>query len=90
MTAPAETPDIDALARAIAGAWRRGVEAILETGRLMAHARKALGDDDWSALLVALPFGRRYAQMLVRIGALRLLEQEIDRHASRNAVRVHA
>ena len=69
MTAPAERPDIDGLARAIGAAWRRGVEAILETGRLMADARAALGDDDWAALLVNLPFGPRYARMLVRIGA---------------------
>jgi N6-adenosine-specific RNA methylase IME4 len=78
MTAPAETPDIDALARAIGAAWRRGVEAILETGRLMFEAREALGDDDWTALLVNLPFGPRYAQMLVRIGA----DKRLPKHVS--------
>ena len=69
MTLAAETPDIDALARAIGAAWRRGVEAILETGRLMTQAREALGDDDWAALLVNLPFGPRHAQRLVKIGS---------------------
>ena len=78
MSPPAETPDIDGLARAIGAAWRRGVEAILETGRLMAQAREALGDDDWAALLVNLPFGPRYAQMLVRIGA----DTRLPKHVS--------
>ena len=78
MTAPAETPDIDDLARRIGAAWRRGVEAILETGGLMAQAREDLGDDDWAALLVTLPFGPRYAQMLVRIGA----DKRLPKHVS--------
>jgi len=78
MTTPAETPDIDALAARIGAAWRRGVEAILETGRLMAQAREDLGDDDWAALLVTLPFGPRYAQMLVRIGA----DKRLTKHVS--------
>ncbi len=69
MTLAAETPDIDALARAIGAAWRRGVEAILETGRLMAQARESLGDDDWAELIVRLPFGPRHARRLVKIGS---------------------
>ncbi|HEU02927.1 MAG TPA: hypothetical protein ENH89_21945 [Aurantimonas coralicida] len=78
MTAPAETPDIDALARRIGAAWRRGVEAILETGGLMAQAREDLGDDDWAAFIVRLPFGPRYARMLVRIGA----DSRLGKHVS--------
>ena len=68
MTAPAKTPDIDDLARAIGAAWRRGVEAILETGGLLAEARAALADDDWVALTARLPFGPAHARRLVRIG----------------------
>ena len=42
--------------------------AILETGRLLAEARAALGDDDWAALTARLPFGPAHARRLVRIG----------------------
>ena len=69
MTAPAETPDIDALARAIGAAWRRGVEAILETGALIFEARASLDDEAWAELCVRLPFGPQHARRLVRIGA---------------------
>ncbi len=77
-SAPAATLELDARAARIGAAWRKGVAAILETGRLMAEAREALDDDDWSALLVNLPFGARYAQMLVRIGT----DTRLPKHAS--------
>ena len=35
----------------------------------MVEARAALGDDDWAALLVNLPFGPHHARRLVKIGA---------------------
>lgn len=77
MTAPAETIAIDELAREIAGAWRKGIEAILEVSQLMFEAREVLGDDDWAALVVILPFGPAHARRLVRIGQCEWLRTHV-------------
>ena len=68
MTAPAISPTIDDFVGRIAAAWRRGVEAILETGALMCEARAALDDPAWAELCARLPFGPPHARRLVRIG----------------------
>lgn len=63
----------------ISDAWRSGVEAILETGRLMAAARDAHpGRAEWNEVLGGLPFGARHAQMLIRIGS----DPRLTRHVS--------
>jgi N6-adenosine-specific RNA methylase IME4 len=54
----------------ILSAWRKGVEAILDTGYLLTEAKKALPHGEWQDLIAKeLPFKARTAQMLMAIAA---------------------
>ncbi len=78
MTAPAKTPDLDKIAARIAKAWLRGVKGILDAGALLAKTRGELADDQWTELVVLLPFGPRHASRLVRIGKCDLLRTHVS------------
>lgn len=55
-------------AGAISGAWRKSLEAVLETGRLIREAKDALPHGEFTAMVEReLPFGERWAQMLMKI-----------------------
>jgi len=52
----------------IGAAWQKSVEAIFETGRLIAEAKEALPHGDFTAMIeTQLPFGARTAQMLMKV-----------------------
>jgi hypothetical protein len=52
----------------IAAAWQKGVEAILETGRLLIEAKAALNHGEFESVIqLKLPFDRRTAQRLMAI-----------------------
>ncbi len=60
--------DSVAWAAEIASCWRRGVEAIIETGRAIAAAKAALAHGEFVAMCErALPFSARTAQRLMAI-----------------------
>lgn len=55
---------------AIGGAWRKSLEAVFETGRLIIAAKEALPHGEFTAMIETdLPFGERYAQMLMKIAS---------------------
>lgn len=55
-------------ARRITASWRKSVEAILETGRLIVEAKEALAHGVFGAMIDnELPFGRSTAQRLMAI-----------------------
>src|SRR5262245_17881564 len=49
--------------------WRQSVEAIIETGRLLARAKEALAHGEFLAMVEELPFEASTAQRLMKIGA---------------------
>ncbi len=54
----------------IGSSWQKSVQAIFETGRLIAEAKAALPHGAFTAMIESeLPFGARTAQMLMKIGA---------------------
>lgn len=54
----------------IGSSWQKSVDAIFETGRLIAAAKDALPHGAFSGMIEnELPFGARTAQMLMKIGA---------------------
>lgn len=54
----------------IAACWRRGAEAVIEAGRLLAEAKAAFGDDEFENMVRdGLPFGKRTAERLMAIAA---------------------
>lgn len=66
---PAER-DRTGWADAIGGAWRKSVEAIFETGRLIAEAKAALPHGEFGTMIeTELPFGARTAERLMAIAA---------------------
>ena len=57
-------------ARSIAGAWQKSVEAIFETGRLIAQAKNALPHGEFGTMIETdLPFSASTAQRLMAISA---------------------
>jgi N6-adenosine-specific RNA methylase IME4 len=57
-------------AERIAAAWRQSLQGIIETGRLLIEAKATLDHGDWLPLIERdLPFGPRYAQMLMKVAA---------------------
>jgi len=63
-------PPLLAWKERILDAWRKGVEAILDTGYLLAEAKKSLPHGEWQDLIAKeLPFKARTAQMLMAIAA---------------------
>lgn len=57
-------------ARRIGGAWQKSVDAIFETGRLIAEAKAALPHGAFTDMVeTKLPFGARAAQRLMAIAA---------------------
>jgi N6-adenosine-specific RNA methylase IME4 len=80
---PALAPvTVDQWAEAIIGCWRVGVRAIIETGQVIAQAKKALPYGEFTAMVeTKLPFKRRKAQMLMEIAAdPRLLDAHVLAH----------
>lgn len=82
-------PDVARAAEQITKAWRRGIEGIFETGqRLVAYRDKWKAEQPgkWSQLIGAntwkdkgqLPFGARYATMLVKIAS----DERLWKHVS--------
>ena|SRR5215204_3458378 len=58
----------DDFAARITVAWKKQVQSILETGRLLIEAKDALGYGHWGAMIERkLPFGERTAQSLMEI-----------------------
>lgn len=54
----------------ITATWRQSIEAVIETGRLIAQAKAGLPHGEFLAMCeTKLPFCARTAQMLMRIGA---------------------
>lgn len=54
----------------ITASWRRSVEDIIETGRVISRAKEALPHGEFLAMVESdLPFKRRMAQMLMEIAA---------------------
>jgi N6-adenosine-specific RNA methylase IME4 len=54
----------------ITEAWQSSVAAIIETGRRLTAAKDELAHGEWLPMIENdLPFGRRYAQMLMKIAA---------------------
>lgn len=61
---------VDAWARRIGGAWQKSIDAIFETGRLIAEAKAALPHGAFTVMVeTKLPFGARAAQRLMAISA---------------------
>jgi N6-adenosine-specific RNA methylase IME4 len=61
---------VQAWAERITMAWRRSVDAILETGRLLIAAKEALPHGEWLPMIQErLPFGPRTSQKLMKIAA---------------------
>lgn len=56
-------------AQAIKAAWRRGAQAIIETGRLLVEAKAALDHGQWLPMLEEAGFSRRKAQRLMEIAS---------------------
>lgn len=52
----------------ISRAWKEGVEAILETGRLISKAREDCNDEEWRLVIDELPFTKQHAYRLLAIG----------------------
>ena len=80
---PSSAPaTVDQWAEAIIGCWRVGVRAIIETGQVIAQAKKALPYGEFTAMVESkLPFKRRKAQMLMEIAAdPRLLDAHVLAH----------
>lgn len=63
----AESAAVREHAARIKAAYRRTVEATIETGKLLIAAKAAVGHGKWGELLRYLPFGERQAEMLMRI-----------------------
>lgn len=65
----------------ISASWQKSVEAIFETGRLIAQAKDALPHGDFTAMIEGqLPFGARTAQMLMKVATDQRLTN--PKHAS--------
>ena len=49
--------------------WRKSIDAIIETGELLGHAKKKFQKDEmmWSSFMSSLPFGIRAVEMLINI-----------------------
>lgn len=70
MPTPVEPSRRDWWADQITAAWRKGVGAIFETGRLIAEAKAALPHGAFLAMIGAnLPFTASTAQRLMKIAA---------------------
>ena len=54
-------------ARKITTAYRKTVESVIETGKLLNKAKEALDHGQWGHMLAYLPFGDRQAQMLMAV-----------------------
>jgi hypothetical protein len=54
-------------AKLITARWTQTVRAILETGRALIQAKRALGHGKFMAMVETLPFGQRTAQKLMAI-----------------------
>jgi len=77
---PAEIEEL--YARAFDAAWRRGLESIVEAGRVLAAAKEALEHGRWLAWLAErTPVSTRTAQELMRIAS----DPNIARHVAANA-----
>ncbi len=59
----------DEFAERITASWRKSVEAIIEVGRLLTHAKAQLDHGEFASMIDAkLPFGPRTARRLMAIG----------------------
>lgn len=62
-----ENPELDWSER-ICASWRKSVEAIVETGRLLVQAKQELPHGGFETMVeTKLPFGKRTARMLMQI-----------------------
>jgi hypothetical protein len=57
----------------ITATWRKSVESIIETGRLLVEAKASLAYGQFGDLIEKLPFSHRTAQCLMRIAEHRML-----------------
>jgi len=58
----------------IATAWQKGVESIIETGRLLITAKTEIGTDAFATMTESeLPFGARTAERLMAVASNRIL-----------------
>ena len=72
------SPKVTRWANRISKAWTAGVMAILHSAILMGKARADCTDEEYALVIEGLPFGRRMAQMLVRIS----LDLRLTKHVS--------
>ncbi len=71
-------PKVTRWANQISKAWTAGVMAILHSAILMGKARADCTDEEYALVIEGVSFGRRMAQMLVRIS----LDLRLTKHAS--------
>jgi hypothetical protein len=71
---PGGTAPAAAWAARIVAAWRKSVEGVIDAGRLLIEAKAALERGAFIDMIERdLPFGARYAQMLMKVAADRRL-----------------
>jgi len=59
----------DGWSKLITGAWRRGFDAVIETGRLLTESKAELEHGEWLKMAETLPFKRNTAERLMAIAA---------------------
>lgn len=66
---PAGEKSVDEWAAEISGEWRKSVEGVLATGRLIVSALESLPHGSKAELYSRLPFSERMAQMLTKVAS---------------------
>ena len=69
ITAYSDTNSTGIWLERISATWRKSVEAIVETGRLLVEAKAAVSHGEWGDLIEQLPFSHRTANYLMQIAA---------------------
>ena len=66
---PKEYKNINSYSKAIQTSWRKGVDAIIETGELLSYAKQKFYNNEflWQSFLNTLPFGIRSIEKLIYI-----------------------
>ena len=84
VTEPPSSADLnklmDDLAASANAAWKKTIEAYIETGRILNKAKRLVGHGNWTQFVEKLDFGQRTANCLMEVAEHRVLSN--SKHAS--------
>lgn len=69
----AEALVVDEWVEKIGAGWRKTLEAVMETGKILSEARAGLNQHQWGVLLKKLPFSTQEAWRLMKISKSRVI-----------------